>query len=186
MNDRIDTVITDLEKTTDDFRSSFSGLSVEQFNWKPAPKKWSIAQCIDHLIVTHAQMFPILERIAAGGTPPTFWERFSPFAGFFGRFLIKGLDPANVKPMKTTSLAYPSSSAIEADIVDRYIAHQQAMIEYVRKLPREINPHTTIITSPLLGFVTYTLDDWYTILTHHGTRHFNQAKRVMETPAFPN
>jgi hypothetical protein len=186
MNDRIDSVISDLERTTNDFRSTFGGLSSEQLNWKPAPKSWSVAQCIDHLIVTHSQMFPILDRIAAGGARATFWEKYSPLTGFFGRFLIKGLDPANTKPMKTTSKAEPSASEIPGDIVGKYAEHQQEMIEHVRKLPRDIDPAKTIVTSPLLGFVTYSLDDWYTILTHHGRRHFNQAKRVAHTADFQN
>jgi len=185
VNDRVDTVVTDLRGLTNEVSSAFGRLSVEQLNWKPAPKSWSVAQCLDHLIVTHEQMFPILKRLSEGVVRPTFWENYSPLTGFFGRFLVKGLDPANLKPMKTTSKAYPSSSQISADIIERYAAHQQEMIDHVSKLPRDIDQEMTIITSPLLSFVTYSLADWYQILTHHGRRHFDQAKRVTEAAGFP-
>jgi hypothetical protein len=59
------------------------------------------------------------------------------------------------------------------------------MIEHLRKLPPDLDPAKTIVTSPLMGLVTYSLDDCYTILAVHGPRHFNQAKRVMETDGFP-
>jgi hypothetical protein len=39
----------------------------------------------------------------------------------------------------------------------------------------------TIITSPLAGFVTYSLDDCLTILIVHERRHVLQAKRVVQS-----
>ena len=185
MSDRIDNVTSELQKTADEAREFFSSLSADQLNWKPAEKSWSIAQCFDHLITTHSLYFPLFEKLGRGNAAPTFWEKYSPLSGFFGRFLIKSLDPANQKKMKTTSKAQPSASAIEAGIVDRYVDHQQKIIEALRKISADIDPVRTIITSPLLGFVTYSLDDCYTVLAVHGPRHLGQAKRVTQTEGFP-
>lgn len=113
------------------------------------------------------------------------WEKTSPFSGFFGRFLIKGLDPKNLKPMKTTAKAFPSESEIGGDIVDRFAEHQQQMIVAINKLPTDIDPAKTIITSPLLGIVTYSLDDCFTVLVVHSQRHLNQAQMVTESEGFP-
>jgi hypothetical protein len=41
----------------------------------------------------------------------------------------------------------------------------------------------TIITSPLAGFVTYSLDDCLTILVVHERQHILQAKRVIGSAA---
>ena len=185
MTERIEHVTTDLKKMSDDARAAFRQLSVEQLNWKPGPKKWSVAQCLDHLIVIHSLYFPLFERLAAGSVKQTFWERSSPFSRFFGRFLIKSMDPANVKPMKTAAKAYPASSDIDAGILDRFVDHQQQLIEHLERLPNTLDAEKTILTSPLMAFVTYSLDDTFTILTHHCRRHFDQAKRVMETEGFP-
>ena len=154
-------------------------------NWKPSEKSWSIAQCFDHLITTHSLYFPLFERLATNGYKPNRWEKISPLSGFFGRFLIKSLRPQNLKKMKTTAKAFPSSSEIGADIIERYCAHQDELIGHLKRLPAGIDPAKTIITSPLMGLVTYSLDDCFTILAVHGPRHFNQAKRVMETVGFP-
>jgi len=48
----LDAYLSDLEILTEEIRSAFSNLDTEQINWKPSPKKWSVAQCLDHLIVT--------------------------------------------------------------------------------------------------------------------------------------
>ena len=185
MIDRVKSVTSELSHVAEDAAAKFSGLTDEQLNWKPAAKNWSVAQCLDHLIVTHSLYFPLFEKMAGGGVKPTFWEKASPLSGFFGRFLMRNLDPANTKPMKTTSKAYPSASDMGDDIIERFVKHQEQMIAALQKLPTTMDPAKTIITSPLLGFVTYSLDDTFTILTHHCRRHFNQARRVTETEGFP-
>lgn len=160
-------------------------MSAAQLNWKPDPKSWSIAQCFDHLITTHSLYFPLFGRLATGDAKPTFWEKASPMSGFFGRFLIKSMDPANLKKMKTTSKAQPSASQIGDDIIQRFVEHQEDLIAALEALPVSMDPSKTIITSPLMGLVTYTLADTFTILAHHCRRHFDQAKRVTEREGFP-
>jgi len=34
-----------------------SGLTEAQFNWKPAPERWSMSGCVDHLNKTAATVF---------------------------------------------------------------------------------------------------------------------------------
>ena len=185
MDDRRKRVTEALRLVADDAKATFGSLSAGQLNWKPAPKSWSIAQCFDHLITTHSLYFPLFEKLTNGNASQTFWESYSPFSGFFGRFLIKSLRPENVKPMKTTSKAMPSSSEIGGDVIDRYVDNQNQLVEAIRKLPADIDSKKTIITSPLMGLVTYSLEDCYEIIAVHGPRHFNQAKRVMENDQFP-
>ena len=184
MND-IKTVCSDLRGVADEAVATFGGLSTEQLNWKPAEKSWSIAQCFDHLITTHSLYFPEFERMANGKAEMSFWEKYSPLSGFFGRYLIKSLDPKNPKKMKTTAKAFPSASEIDGGIIERFSGHQDKMIEYLQKLPSDLDPAKTIVTSPLMGFVTYSLADTLTFVPMHCRRHFNQAKRVMEAEGFP-
>ena len=181
----ISALCSELKRQGLDAKATFGLLSAGQLNWKPAPKSWSIAQCFDHLITTHSLYFPLFEKLANGNAKQTFWESYSPLSGFFGRFLIKSLRPENVKPMKTTSKAFPSSSEIGGDIIERYVENQNQLINAIRKVPADVDPQKRIVSSPLMGLVTYTLDDCYEILVVHGPRHFNQAKRVMGNEGFP-
>ena len=185
MDERIKNITAGMLQIAADAEGSFGNLSARELNWKPAEKSWSIAQCFDHLITTHSLYYPDFERLAGGGVMPTFWERASPLSGFFGRFLIRSLDPKNTKKMKTTAKAYPSASEIEADIIERFCEHQQEMIGHVKKLAAGLDPVKTMVTSPLLRAVTYSLDDMFTFVPMHCRRHFDQAKRVTEMPGFP-
>jgi hypothetical protein len=182
MDVRIKEVTGELMQVADEATTVFGELSINQLNWKPSEKAWSIAQCLDHLITTHSLYFPLLERLGKDVVSETVWERISPFSGFFGR----SMSPDNPKKMKTTARAQPSASEIDGGIRKRFFDHQHQMIEHWGGLPADFDPAKTIISSPLLGLATYSLDDCFMILVVHGQRHLLQAKRVMGTEGFPN
>jgi hypothetical protein len=185
MEKSIDQVCSELQTIADEVEAAFGGLSEVQLNWKPSEKSWSIAQCLDHLIVLHSLYFPIFERLEKGNAKASFWEKVSPLSGFFGRTLIRSLRPENQTKMKTRPKAFPSASEIDGGIARRFVEHQHEMIDRLRKLPTSIDPAKAIITSPLMGFITYSLEDTFTILVVHCHRHIQQARRVMEAEGFP-
>lgn len=179
MNNRTSQAIRTLEEVTADVRATFGSLSAEELNRQPAAGGWSVAQCLDHLITINTLYFPLLDSVRVGPPTPTLWERVSPLSGIFGRLLIKTLSPDYKKKIKTSRKAQPSSSTIDAGIVDRFAEHQSALIQRVQDIAPTVNHETTIVTSPLAGFITYSLADCLTLLVVHEQRHLAQAKRVM-------
>jgi DinB superfamily len=185
MIDRLSEVVSALRTISTDAESYFSSLSSEQLNWKPAITSWSVAQCFDHLITINSLYFPLFERLRSPNVSPTIWERYSPLSGFFGRYLIKNLNPDYSGKMNTSKKAYPSFNEIDYTIIERFIEHQRHLAEHIRSISRELDLKKTIITSPLMGFVTYSVDDCLTVLVVHEQRHFLQAQRVMRSQEFP-
>lgn len=184
MDERINHVIDEMRKISDDARSSFGNLSAEQLNWKPPEKSWSIGQCLEHLILTNEQFYPEFDKLAAGTRRNTFWENYSPFTGFFGRFLIKAVTEDS-KKAKAPSKSIVPPSELPADIVGSFVLH----IEKVNvKLAAcaDADREKTVVTSPFLAVMTYKLDDAYSVLVEHTKRHIRQAKRVMEAEGFPS
>jgi len=180
---RVSTLTSTLSQVSDDATRVFGALTVDELNWTPEPQRWSVAQCFDHLITTHSKYFPIFARLAAGDVRMSWWERYSPFSGFFGRLFVSTLDPANPTKRRTTTNAMPSSSGIAGDIIERFAAHQAETIAHVQRLPPTLDPDV-VITSPLLSIVTYRLDDVLVFLGLHCRRHFEQARRVTQTQEF--
>ena len=183
MDERITSIITELKKTADDAAETFGALTETQLNWKPGEKSWSIAQCLDHLILTNEQFYPEFERLAAGTRKNTFWQNNSPFSGFFGRFLIKAVSEDS-KKAKAPSKSIVPPSDLAGDIVEKFeqnIAQVNSKIEAVAAADRQ----KTVVGSPFLSLMTYRLDDAYTVLVEHTKRHIRQAKRVMQADGFP-
>lgn len=181
----IERVVRRLDTVTRDVEASFGALTGDQLNWAPGPRRWSVAQCLDHLMTTNALYFPLLDAVRDGRYAAGFWARVSPLSGFFGRFLIRSLDPSNAKPMKTTARAEPSRSTLPADTVSRFLAHQRELSDRLRGIPATLDVATTMMASPLMGFVTYSLADCVEIIAVHEERHLGQARRVLQATGFP-
>jgi len=182
--DRVSHLTSELIQVSEDARRTFGTLDAAQLNWTSDPARWSVAQCFDHLIVTHSKYFEIFARLEAGNPRMSWWERHSPLSGWFGRLFISSLDPSNRTKRRTTSNAKPSASALGADILDRFAAHQAELVAHLQRLPATLDPNV-VITSPLLSIVTYPLDDVLVFLGLHCRRHFDQARRVTEEQGFP-
>ncbi|HZJ10320.1 MAG TPA: DinB family protein [Trueperaceae bacterium] len=85
---RLTEVTTDLMKLAADASARFDRLSGEQLNWRPAPDRWSVAQCLEHLITIQSLYQPLLRRLAEADYSPTWWERYSPLSRLFGSLTI--------------------------------------------------------------------------------------------------
>lgn len=183
MDDRINFITKEMRLVAEDARESFGSLSGEQLNWKPAENSWSIAQCLDHIIKTNLSFYPEFDRLASGNRKNSFWENWSPFTGWGGRFLVNAV-MVDSKKAKAPSKSIVPPSEIEGDIVNRFVDHIAEVNGKVEACA-EADRQKTVVTSPFLAVFTYKLDDAFTVLIEHSKRHIRQAKRVMEADGFP-
>ena len=170
--------ISKIEKISVDAQKTFGHLSSEEINRKPSSKSWSIGQCFEHLIKSNELYFEDFDRIADGTRKNSFYENYSPLSGFFGKFIANALKKDSQKT-KTIPRAVPPSE-IEADIIEKFVAHQSDLIEKIERM-KNANWQKTKITSPFLKIATYNLKDTFQIIIEHEKRHFRQAERVSET-----
>lgn len=69
--------------------------------------------------------------------------------------------------------------------LDSLVSQANTIADDARSVSKSSMIERTIITSPALNFVTYSLMDAYRILVVHERRHFQQARRVIEESGFP-
>lgn len=177
-------VLARIQTVTQDVTQTYSSLSNAQLNWKPAPDRWSIGQCLDHITKTNQTYFPIFDSILAGTKRSTVWEKIPLLPEWWGKMLIKALEPINTKKTKTFPMWQPAQSELPSTIVEDFAAQNQRLIDYFERLDT-LELGQIIITSPAASFVTYSLRDTVYILTNHEERHVLQAKNVMALPDFP-
>ena len=171
------------EAITEHVIELFNELNATQLNWKPDAQSWSIAQCLDHLIVGNSSYFPVFQQMIEGSYKASWWARISPFSGYFGRLMLDNFGAEVKKKYKAPPLFQPTQSEIQGTIVQDFIRHQQELLGLYGKMERA-DPNT-VLASPALGLLTYPLRDAFTFLIGHEERHVNQAKRVLEHPQFP-
>lgn len=163
---------------TEEAVSKFGSLTAEQLNWKPGPGKWSIAQCLDHLMVSNNTYYQQLNEVIAGSHRNSLYQSIRPLSNFFGNWLIKETGPVVGKPMKNPAPFAPSQSDLPATIVSDFAEHQKGLTAILLRLD-SCDLDNTIISSPALGIITYNLNSLLSILAGHEQRHLNQAKNVL-------
>ena len=184
MNPELNNLIADAQAIAEEAKTVFGNLNAEQLNWKPSPEKWSVGQCFDHLIVTNEKEFPYVEAAIRDDYKNPFWGKVPFLPKFFGNFILKAVNPENVKKQKAPQVFTPTQSTVSPNVVSEFLANQDKAISLM-EASEDLDLAKTIIVSPVASFVTYSLSDAYKILVLHERRHFNQARRVMEMQEFP-
>ena len=180
----MDEVRRGLEALVDDVRLTFGGLDAQQLNWRPDSKRWSVAQCFDHLVSANREMLHAAEAALTGRGPRVPWRRLPFVPGLLGRMLIRSQSPQATRKWTAPPNARPSSSRIDPGILDRFLELQQEAADRLEHLEHQRAAHV-IMTSPFVSVVSYSvLDGWRLILAHE-RRHVRQAEAVLRAPGFP-
>jgi hypothetical protein len=180
----MDGLVAELERVGHEAREVFGQLSPAQLNWKPSAEQWSVGQCFDHLIVTNSCFFPDMRKVAAGKYKSSLWGRVSPLSGFFGRFILKALDPEKGRKTKAPRVFEPAKSDVDAQVIARFVQHQSEVATLMRAT-EGADLRGLKVTSPVSAVATYSLLDAYRIVVAHERKHFEQARRVTQTEGFP-
>jgi hypothetical protein len=181
----LDQLRTELERTTADVRSTFGRLDTRQLNWRPDATSWSVAQCLEHLVNANREMCGAIGRAADPAVPTTIWQRLPLWPRLFGRLMITSVTPTNRRRLQAPRTARPSTSDIDAGIIDRFSAGQEEVIALVRRFEQR-DPDRAIIVSPFVRVITYSVIDALRVIAAHERRHFEQAHRLTQTAGFPS
>jgi len=177
-------LMAETEAIARDAQVAFGKLNAAQLNWKPTPASWSVAQCLDHLMTTNQAMFPAMAAGASGAHQASLWERMPVLPGLMGKFMVKAVSPQAKQKVKAPAKIQPSTSALDAQIVSRFVDHQRAIADHFERL-KTVAADQIVMTSPLVSVVTYSLLDAARLMVAHERRHLAQAERVTQTPGFP-
>ncbi len=184
LGSELDSLVSQADAIANDARNVFGNLTKDQVNWKPAPERWSVAQCFDHLITSNRGYLPIIDDVLKGQKKSSVWQKLPVLPGLWGKMLIKSLDPAQTRKMKAPKRFQPAQSDVRETIIEDFVAQQRKVIEGM-KATSHLDRENIIITSPAASVITYSLMDAYRIIVVHERRHFQQAQRVTEESGFP-
>lgn len=176
--------IQQIEQAVEQTIETFADLNATQLNYKPDAKNWSIAQCLDHLMVTDNQYSETIKQLANKNYKGNMWTKIGILSSFFGKMLIKATAPIPDKKGKTISSFQPSSSDLPADILQKYKHHNAKWCELLSQLDG-LDYANIRISSPAGVAITYSLEDLLTLLANHKERHYHQAVNVMNSVSFP-
>jgi hypothetical protein len=165
-----------------------AGLSDEQANFRPAPRKWSINECLEHINVTNRlyvqKLEPALAKARAKGL--TGGEPFGN-GTFMGRFVLNNLRQGPQAPK------VPAPGAFKPKRSDLKLAELQAQFRtYAGQLADLAGQAQGLALdrirfgSPAMPIFRMTAAHIFEITHLHAHRHLGQAERVKEADGFPS
>ena len=176
--DVIEIFLSEAPKLKAAVSKDFGELNEDQLNKKPSPDKWSVGECIDHLVVSHEQYLNQIRMINVEKSPSGM--DLKPYKhSLFGKLLIDAVAPESTRKVKTFKVFYPAHKLIKPRIIDDYNSSLDELIGVAEKF-EGYDLNKIKISSPISKFIRLNLEDVFMIHLNHDRRHINQANKVLE------
>ena len=167
-----------------DFMRLVLPLTDQQVNWRPSDGRWSIAECMAHLVATaRAYVGPIDLAVERGFSRGLLGGReFHP--GWLGRWLITQMEPPPRRRMSAPGKIVPQSFASVATLRRDYGQVHRDLTAAVSRAAG-LDLARVKLSSPLMPLLRQPLGTWLLFLAAHERRHLWQARQVRQEPGFP-
>jgi len=153
-------------------------LNSEQLNHKPAPNKWSAAECLEHLNRYARYYNPAIEKAIQYSIDKQWLSTDSFTSTWLGKKSIAVVHPDNARASKTMKHMNPAQSKINATVVQEFIDHQTKLLELV-KTAQQVNLNKARIPIEFMKLLKLKLGDTLLFMDAHQRRHCNQALRAI-------
>jgi len=179
-SDERDRAVAEFEGSRKMFLDATKGLSPEQWNFKAAPERWSVAECAEHIALSEGFIFGLVtERVLKSPATP---EK---------RDAVKGKDELIVKMLQDRSHKATAPEPIDPrknpmapeDSVKLFLDSRAQTIDFIKTTQEDLRDHFFDHPVPAIG----TLDgyQWLLLISGHTRRHTLQILEVKADPNFP-
>ena len=147
-------------------------------NWREAPEKWSVAQCLDHLSVTARRYAESIEPVVEEARRNGVTGDGPPRRGLLGKLFIRILEPPVKFRAKAPQPFTPRSEISKVDVLDEYDASHRALRALIEKSDG-LDLGQVRLASPAASWMKLRLGECYAILTAHERRHLWQVEQIL-------
>ncbi|MCB0548207.1 MAG: DinB family protein [Phaeodactylibacter sp.] len=168
---------SDVQRIIETVETELLPLEKNVLNRKPAPEKWSILECIEHLNRYNRFYNAELERaLEYKGKPAA----FNP--GWMGNYFVQSVSPENTKPMKTMSHLNPTDSQLGVKVLEEFLNHQRHLLKLLTSA-KGANLNRRAVRVEVFRLLRIKTGDAFRFLVAHQQRHLQQALRAVAVMA---
>ncbi len=154
-----------------------------QLTWRPSPKRWSVAECLNHLNVTVTKYLPRIEAMIARGRAEGRTGR-GPFKHpFVGNWFIRMLEPPPRRRLRVPGVFAPLPGVPPATLLPDFERLRGDLLRWIREADG-LDLAALQTASPAARYFSLTLGQCFGALAAHDRRHLWQARVVMEEEGF--
>ncbi len=170
-------VVTHLKESKKELLKSVKGLTDAQLNFKPGAGKWSVKECVMHIILIENSLWDRVEKSLAASTNP---EKRSEIKITDDQLLKEFSDRTNI--VKTANSFYPEKAKYNNmdEAVDAFKQHRSMMINYMKSSNADFRNHVIQIPLGLLDAYQVCL-----AIAANNNRYLQQINEVKASPGYP-
>ena len=171
------TAISLMKDTKADVLKSVKGLSEAQLNFKAAPDKWSVKECVYHIAISEKNLWDMMEGAMKTQANP---EKRSEIK-VTDEQLIKMMEDRSFK-VKTTAPLEPVNTPYKSldEALEAFKSRRMDHIKYMKSSTEDMRNH--VVQMPFGWLDCYQL---CLMMASHSNRHTQQINEVKADPAFP-
>jgi len=164
-------------------------LSENQLNWKPSAEKWSVLECLEHIMLSGQYYIDEINNRLTGETPESNPLNLDFKPGIIGNYSVKSMKPGPsgeiTGKMKTFKRMEPGKSNLDQEGVLADFARYQADLNAVIEKSKYYNLNKVKIRSSIGNLIRFKLGDALRFVVAHNQRHIQQSLNVMKSAGFP-
>jgi hypothetical protein len=169
--------VKEMKETKNEVIKSVKGLSDAQLNFKAAPDRWSVKECVYHIGLSETNLWHLLEGTMKSPANPD------------KRAEIKVSDEQLIKMMEDRSNKVKTQEPFEpknapwkslAEALDDFKAKRNNHVDYMKSTTEDLRNH--VLQLPFGWIDCYQL---YLMIASHSNRHIQQINEVKADTNFP-
>jgi len=167
-----------LEAICAESRDLLADLTDAEVNWQPAPNRWSIGQCVSHLIVSGRAELPYLESAIREGRKRRLFGK-EPFQyGFLGNWFVRSMDANGNLRFRAPKIYWPADNGFNIEVLTRDFLSLQDKLRQCLMEADGLNWARVRVSTPVSRFITFSLGQEFALILAHERRHLSQAGKI--------
>jgi hypothetical protein len=160
------------------FLAAIDGVTDAQWKWKPAPERWSVGECAEHIVLAEAEMWEKIQSALAAPVNAN-WE-----AATKGKTeIIEMVMAPRLGKASAPEPLVPSGTMTQAEAKARFEKQRAALEKFARETDAALKEHTAEHPFPM--FNPLNAYQWLIYAPLHTMRHDKQIAEVKATAGYP-
>jgi len=151
-------------------------LSREQLHFRPAPGRWTVAECVEHIAMVEERVLGLIQKVLGDGPAPA---KRSAMEGRDG-ILVEEV-AGRSRRVEAPEYLVPRGRWPDEQLWKEFEAARQRTREFASGTDADLRKH--FYAHPVLGELD--LYQWLLLIGAHCDRHRAQSEEVMASAGFP-
>lgn len=167
-----------LKSSEEKFLVLIEGVDQEAWSWKPAPERWSVGECAEHIVRTERALFETAKRALAAPENPAWAEKTKEKGDFIERVM-----PDRTGRAQAPQEVRPTDGLSKSQVMDVFRSTREELAKLLEQQSLPLKSHTEEHPFPVFG--TLNAYQWVLYVPLHTIRHSKQIEEVKAAAGYP-